>query len=353
MKPLRITLVTNGLGYGGAERIVLELARGLSAAGDQLSVVATTRGGPIEDELRACGISVSILGIRSALDGRIPILMARALDHFEAEIVHSHLAVSDIAVALAPKRIPRVSTVHNPGVELGGVRKRLWHLSLLRFQRVLAVGTVVRRALPRWLPVSIDRPSLVDREPLLRKEARLALGIEPDERVVLGVGRLLPVKGFDVLAEARPMMTTKARVMVIGDGPERGALEGRGLELLGSRGDAPALLAAADVLVCPSRSEGFPQVPIEAAWARVPVVGTRVGGLPEVVVDGETGLLVPAADPIALAAAIDRLVADRALATRLGEGARARVIREGLTAKAMVERMRVLYRELISLHGTR
>ncbi|MBI2376827.1 MAG: glycosyltransferase [Deltaproteobacteria bacterium] len=352
MRRLRVALVTNGLGYGGAERIVLTLARGIVAAGHHVEVVATTRGGPIEDELLRSGAPVTVLGIRSSIDARIPFMLARHLDRMRAELVHSHLAVSDIAVSAAPIAIPRVSTVHNPGVGLGRLKKRVWHLSLLRFDRIFAVGTVVRRALPRWLNVTVDRPSLVGAtEPLSRAEARALLGLSEDDRVVLAVGRLEKVKGFDLLAEARQRMRMKARVIVIGDGPERASLEGRGLELLGARGDAPALLAAADVLVCPSRSEGLPQVLIEAAWASCPVVATRVGGVPEVVEHGVTGLLVSPANAVELAGALDALVADPARSRSLGVSGRARLLSQGLTANAMVRRMQQAYEELAMLQS--
>jgi glycosyltransferase involved in cell wall biosynthesis len=102
-------------------------------------------------------------------------------------------------------------------------------------------------------------------------------------------------------------------------------------------------MIAADVVVSSSRSEGFPQAPLHAMAAGIPVVATRVGGTPEVVVGEETGVLVPAEDPRALAAAIDRVLEDRSLARRLGVAGRERLQTAGLTKAAMIDRTLSIY----------
>jgi hypothetical protein len=182
---MRIVLVTNGLRYGGAERVVEALAGGLVELGDRVHVVATTRDGPLGDALRKRGIPVSVLSIKSPLDARVPLKLAAVARRFGAEIMHSHLAVSDIATALAQLALPNtriVSTVHSGYLDLGKNARRVWRLLLRRFDRVLAVSEPVRRLLPRSLEATIVRPSLIeDGEHLFtREEARRRLSIPND-----------------------------------------------------------------------------------------------------------------------------------------------------------------------------
>lgn len=344
--------MTNGLRYGGAERIVQALATAMSRAGDVVKVVATTRDGPIGEALRADGISTSVLHIGSRIDLRVPLKLAQVARAFEPQVMHSHLAVADIATASAAPLIGRcrtVCTVHNPGVQLDRYKRRLWHAALRRFDVVTAVSERVQASLDARLNPVIVRPSLVDpAAPILaRSAARARLGVDPETPLILGVGRLDPIKGFDVLARALPLLRTpNVRTLIIGDGPEAGALAATGLELIGAIDDAAALLGAADVVVCPSRSEGFPQVPIHAMAARRPVVASAVGGTGEIVVDGVTGRLVAAEDPGALAAALDDILGDRATGAAMGDAGHARILAEGLTRSAMIDRVRALYAPL-------
>lgn len=344
----RILYVTNGLLYGGAERIIEALALDLAERGHTIQVVATTRDGPIGAHLREHGIPVDVLGIASSADARVIARLALIARRFRPDFVHSHLAVADIATALAPlpRGTRRITTVHNPGVELDYLKTTLWRAALRRFDRVVAVGAHVRSRLSPALPCTIVNPSLIELATPAweRQRARAALGVPADVPLVLGVGRLSHVKGFDLLDPARCVLRTPGAILrVIGEGPERPALEALHIPLAGSRNEAAELLAAADVVVCPSRSEGFPQVPLQAMAASVPVVATRVGGTPEVVVHESTGILVPPEDPAALAAAIDRLLADRSRARALGEAGRRRLEDERLTRASMVEKHSALY----------
>jgi len=150
---------------------------------------------------------------------------------------------------------------------------------------------------------------------------------------LIAVGRLKAPKDFLTLVRALAALPDRAyEAVIVGDGPERGAVEeeirrlglGDRVELLGERGDVPELLAGSDVFVLSSRSEGLPVSVLEAMAAKLPVVASRVGGLVELVVDGETGLLVPPGDEAALTEALRRLVDDRELRRKLGAAGRAR-----------------------------
>jgi glycosyltransferase involved in cell wall biosynthesis len=161
-------------------------------------------------------------------------------------------------------------------------------------------------------------------------DAAPARDLPPGRRILL-LGRLHPEKGHDVAVAALRLMRTPATLVVAGPGEWRGPREG--VVLLGYRQDVPALLAAADALLLPSRcEEGAPLAVIEAQMAGVPVVATRVGGVPEVVAEGVTAFLVPKEDPAATAEALDRALAvDRA---RWREEGRAHAARFTLEACA-------------------
>jgi glycosyltransferase involved in cell wall biosynthesis len=171
---------------------------------------------------------------------------------------------------------------------------------------------------------------------------------------VITVANLRPEKNHETLIAAAAVLAPRfpgLRLRIVGTGPRREALQAlvasRGLhhhvEFLGHREDVPALLADADVFVLPSRSEAFPNSAIEAMAAGLPVVATAVGGLRELIDDGRTGLLVPRPDDAgALAGAVERVLADDALAARLGAAARAEA-RERYSFDRMVGAFEDLY----------
>ncbi len=350
---VRVLLLTNGLGYGGAERLVESLAVDLKAAGDAVRVVATTRGGPLAEILSEQGIRVSVLGIKHPLDVRIPFKLWQAGLRFRADIVHSHLAVSDIAQAaagLGQRSARHVVTVHNPGVELSAAKHRLWAPALARADQVLAVSQAVARTVP--VPCEILRPSLVQPEPVdaeAKQRARQQLGLAPDDQrpVVLSVGRLARIKGFDVLKDAAEAVAEDVHFLLIGDGPEAKALTGGRLRLLGERADVSALLPGADLLVLPSRSEGLPQIVLQGMAARLPVLATAVGGSPELVSHDQTGWLVPPENSEALADALTQALSNLERARALGEAGYQKLVSEGWTREDTARRTRALYQSLL------
>jgi glycosyltransferase involved in cell wall biosynthesis len=154
---------------------------------------------------------------------------------------------------------------------------------------------------------------------------------------IVSVGRLKAPKDFQTLARALSLLPQGSfEALIVGDGPDRSALErtlrrlglDESVRLAGARDDVPSLLADADVFVLSSRSEGSPVSVIEAMAAGLPVVASRVGGVPELVEDGETGFLVPPEDPQALTRVLARLLEDHTLRRRLGDAGRQRARRE-------------------------
>jgi glycosyltransferase involved in cell wall biosynthesis len=189
-----------------------------------------------------------------------------------------------------------------------------------------------------------------------RREARARLGLDPDTFVVVGLGRLVPIKGFDLLVRALPAVVAElpaARVVLVGDGAERPRLDALArslgvtarLEMTGGLFEVTTHLAAADVLAVPSRNEGMGRVIVEAMALGIPVVATAVGGIPDVVTDGESGRLVPAEDVEALAAALVELGRDEALRGKLGEAAQARA--ESFSSAVAREKLLAVYADLV------
>jgi len=346
---MRIILVTNGLRFGGAERIVEALAVDLSRLGDDVAVVATTRDGPIGDIIRGHGIPVHVLNIASSIDVRSVYKLARIARRFRADVIHSHLAVSDIVTSMAGAMLRKtriVTTVHNTGIELDRLKRGLWRTSLYNFDEILSVSRRVQESLSDRLKAHVVHPSLIRFKDQLpsRKDVRERLKLKESDRVIMAVGRLSPIKGFDVLDEAANLIDEdNVRFLLIGEGGERTRLQGGKLELLGARDDAAELMVGADLIVAPSRSEGLPQVLLEAMAAGRPVVATHVGGTPEVVVHEQTGLLVPPNQPQALSDALKRMLNAPQQRKDFGDAGRERLIREGFNRDSMVDQTRRAY----------
>ncbi len=190
--------------------------------------------------------------------------------------------------------------------------------------------------------------------------ARGRLGVNPETCLVVGLGRLVPVKGFQVLMKALPLIVSavpSARLLLVGEGPLREDLlaearalgVGDRLELAGAQSDPAPFLAAADLVVVPSINEGMGRVLVEAMALGRPVVATRIGGIPAVVADGESGLLVPPDDPPALARAVGELLQDPGLRQRMGEAGRRRA--DEFSLRVMESRLLALYRDLCAEKG--
>jgi glycosyltransferase involved in cell wall biosynthesis len=212
-------------------------------------------------------------------------------------------------------------------------------------------------AVPSGVPVAELRAAAP-----ARRAARARLGLDPDAFVVLGLGRLVPIKGFDLLVRALPAVLAQipsARVRLVGDGAERARLEALArslgvaerLVMVGEVLDVTTPLAAADVLVVPSRNEGMGRVIVEAMALGVPVVATAVGGIPDVVTDRECGRLVAPGDVDALAAALVELGRDEAQRDKLGRAGAARA--EAFSTAVARQKLLAVYAELVRVKGLR
>lgn len=204
------------------------------------------------------------------------------------------------------------------------------------------------RVVHNGIPVPRSVPKIDD-------ELRGSLLQGANRPIVLTAARLHEQKGHEHLLEAA-VHVPRALFVLAGDGPERERLEARARDIgiedrvrfLGLRDDVGALLAACDLFVLPSLYEGLPLSVLEAMAVARPVIATSVGGTAEAVIDGENGLVVPPADPAALAAAINSLLSDPARATRMGQAGRARVI-ESFSIESMVRGVEAVYDEVLAV----
>jgi glycosyltransferase involved in cell wall biosynthesis len=322
--------------WGGGEVQVLALARALESRG-VATTLAVDPAGKLAREAGRFGIPTVALAIRNHLDLSAGWTLRRLARGYD--VVHFHTAR---AHALAPwvSGARRVVTRRMDYEPRGGVAVR-W-LYNRAVDSVIAISGGVRDALVasgvrperiRVVPSAVD-PSRAQAAPGVRAAQRVAWGVSPGEVVLLVLGALERRKGQDVLLDALDALGERARaarVVLCGEGSERPALEARAAAsggrvlLTGFQDEVAPCLAAADIVVVPSRHEGLGVAALEAMAAGKPVVVSQVGGLGEVVVDGESGLLVPCEDPAALATALARLLDDPALRTRLGATGQVRV----------------------------
>jgi glycosyltransferase involved in cell wall biosynthesis len=360
---MRIVHVHRISGIGGSERHLLALLPALRAHGIEPSFVGLDdpRGDaePFYAALEAAGIPFARVPASHDLDPRLPFRIARAARPFRPDLVHTHLVHADVhgAAASVLLRTPLVSTKHNDDPFRAGAFRYVARLLARRARRIVAITESLARFNAER--VGIPRAKLVvvhyglDAPPA-RWADNPPLALPDDARVLLALGRLVPQKGLDVAVRALSEVRRRhpdAVLVVAGEGPERRALEGLAAELgvgdalflPGRAGDVAAHLARADLLVHPSRWEGFGLVLLEAMLASVPVVATRVSSIPEIVADGETGVLVPPEDPQALADALARVLDDPGT---LGAAGRARAL-EHFSAEAMARRTAAVYAEAI------
>jgi glycosyltransferase involved in cell wall biosynthesis len=249
--------------------------------------------------------------------------------------------------------LPNVATAHsdNAGKHFG------------RADRIIAVSQAVADFLVREgydaARIRMVHHGIADiaaRLPVGTREAtRRSLGLAADEPALLMAARIVPAKGHDTALRALARLTDLPwTLLVAGDhhgdlGPQMQALAGElgiagRVRFLGLREDVPALMAASDVLLAPSRREALSLTLLEASACRLPIVATRVGGIGEVVEEGASGFLVAPDDPPALAAAIAPLLADAALRARCGARARQR-FEAGFLEDAMFDKTVAVYHE--------
>lgn len=332
-------------GQGGAQRLALEAWRQLDPARYRPLLICARAAGAAVPEARAAGVPVAVLGrLGRAGDLGAPWALARALRAAGAALLQTPLysrvaPYARLAAALAGLPLT-VNHEHSRPAAPPWIRRAADRLlDRLPGQRYLAVSEADARDLRRQgiaperiacLPNGIHLAAYGRED---RAAARRALGLPSELPILLTPARLHPQKRHADLLAALAHLDEGGRrdwlLLCAGEGELRAALEAQAaaaglagrVRFLGRRSDLPRLYAAADLVVLASAVEGQPLAALEAQAASRPVLATAVGGVPEVVADGRSGLLVPPGDPAALAAALARLLDDGALRRTLGEAA--------------------------------
>ncbi len=366
-----IVHVVDTLETGGLERVVTDLALEQHAHGHRVTVFSLNATEGFRAVLEAGGVPVLIGDKRGTFDRRL--LRALRAACAQADIVHTHNFVPNYYAALAMLglgRRPRlVNTCHNMGTRLANRRLRwLYRASLARTARVALVGRQVhehlvgRGIVAASKAVTVHNGIPVERfadDGSRRAAARAALGLTEDARVVGCVGRLVGLKNHRLLLSRLPSLLQRhpsLTAVLIGDGPLRGELQAFAQELgiadrvrfAGARPDVADLLPAFDVFALPSLTEGLSIALLEACATGLAIVASDVGGNPEIVADGRTGLLFDPADGARLEAHLDALLGDAGLRERLGRAAREAVVRDA-SIQAMRERYARVYAQALGV----
>jgi len=362
----RILHIIPTLDRAGAEKQLLLLARGLPRDEFEVEVCALTRGGPLQAEFTAAGIPVTVLGKRWKVD---PAALWRLRQHIQR--ARPHLVQTWLFAANAYGRAAALSA----GVRQIVAGERCadpwkgWHESAIdrwlarRTSRIVANSPGVQafyeaRGIPRerFTVIRGASPPPVA-SPIERDELLQRLELPTGTRLVAAVGRLWPQKRIKDLiwaADLLKVIRDDVHLLVIGDGPLRKSLYRfrRQVEIadkvhfLGHRDDVAQLMPHFDVLWLASGYEGLPNSIMEAMAAGVPVVATDIPGNRDLVVPGETGILVEVGDRVAFARETCKILDDHELADRFGRAARERVAKE-FSVEQMVEQHVQLYRELL------
>lgn len=374
----RVFFVVSSSSIGGAERIFLALLKDLFGRGVDVSV-AYHGAGSLAAEFRRYSARAWQVNLDSVLNPRAVLQLSSIMKEARPDVVHTHLWNADVLGGLAARHAQvaaKVSTVYGPyhlplePPERCPLKRlalsRVFRSAYLQFDRIIALSGFIRNDLNGRAGIRVPLDAIEVVRPGLDPDARRSLeaAFEWKNRrprgglpSIINVANFFPVKGQDWLIRAMPRVLSRlpaARCIFVGEGPSRRdsmALATRlgverSVEFKGGVADPTGLLAASDIFVLPSLSEGLGLALLEAATLALPTVASRVGGIPEVIEDGVSGLLVPPRDPVALGDAIISVLTDPLLGKRLGDAGRATVRRRFLSEEAS-DRALDLYGKLL------
>jgi glycosyltransferase involved in cell wall biosynthesis len=363
---VRVVEVLATASNGGAQEHLYSLLSRLDRSRFEPSVVSLSPGSAARKIAR---LGIPVLVLDEPDDATAVGALAAHLAGIRPDVIHNHMYRAELvgtraAVGLAEAGLPRpfvVSTVHSSRVRSAEDREQL-RLLTPKMDRLIAVSRSIERKIASegrvGAPVELIYNG-VDLERYERQEPCCTLpeeyGIEPGAKLVGVVARLDPEKGHPTLLEAWPLVLhacPEAYLLIIGEGQRRPELERQAAELrvahrvifTGRRDDIPAVTAALDVAVLPSYREAQGLSILEAMALRRPVVASNVGGIPEMIEDGVSGLLVPPHDPPALANAIIRLLRDHPLADTLGRAGHD-LVHDRFCVELMVKAVERIYDE--------
>jgi len=345
--PAKVMLLAIGLGVGGTETHIVELASRLDRSRFTVTVCALKSGGTMAQELEKRGVRVLSLDGTGKLDARVIMRLFKLLRAEQPDVVQAFLFWANVAARACGRILrafPVISSYHDEIVSEGWLVRLVDRLTLTWTDRIVCCsGAVGRSVVSRiggkiehftFIPFGVD----IDQFEPAAAATRRELGLRDGQKVIGTVCRLVePKKGLRILLQAMAVLAKRygqppCQLLLVGDGPSRHELEllreqlglSSWVVFAGSRRDIPRVLHAVDAFVLPSLYEGFGIAILEAMAAGKPVIATSVGGIPEFVLSGETGLLVEPGNVEALADAIDRLLSHPQQARTMGAKGRIR-----------------------------
>jgi glycosyltransferase involved in cell wall biosynthesis len=352
-RPYRVAEVSSSLDRGGKERVIAELTRRSDRAKLDVEVVSLADRGPIGSELVAAGYTVHALDCPSGFRPSLIWRLVRLFRESGVDIVHTHddrAAAHGLPAALMAGVKRRLHTQHHSQIKYGARSKIHLVARVGRLASTFVCVSELGAGLMRGEGIAASALQVVPNGIDL---TRFSFSGSNPRGPAVTVARLSPEKDLTTLLGAVAALVEKIpdfRLDIIGDGPSRAELSSLALSLgleeyvafLGDRSDVAELLGRAKMFILSSKTEGLSLSLLEAMARGLPVVATRVGGTPEVVHDGTSGLLVAPGDAPALAAAILRVWTDSDLATSLTHSARAKVERD-FDIDRMIARYEALY----------
>ncbi|MFO1022423.1 MAG: glycosyltransferase [Planctomycetales bacterium] len=364
-QPIPIAFCITELDPGGAERAFVRLVLGLNRAEWDPQVYCLSNGGVMTAPLLEAGIPITCLNARNSMDLSVIFKLTRALKQQRPKILQTYLFHANLLGRIAGKLagVPRIVS----GIRVAE-RRSSWYLRLDRWTEFLVDNHVcVSQAVATHsmqhaglspakievIPNGVDFEKFAQAEPL----DRASLGVPSDAFVFLTVGRLDPQKGIFDLLQAFEMVRAKSpavHLLIVGQGAEKEQIEewirarqmGNCVQLLGYRDDVPRLMKTADVFVLSSLWEGMPNVLLEAMAAGLPVISTRVEGVEDLILPGETGISVHSGACGELADAMQQAIGKRVASKEMAEKA-AQKVRAEFTWPQAISRYEDLYRRLL------
>lgn len=362
--------VVEDLRIGGLERVIQTIALGLDKGKYHVEVWCLAEGGEVADELSEEGIAVKVLGLKSYYNPRRILELSFLLQEAEVDLIHSHGYFASTFARLAGLKAGRAAMVrhmHTTDHRYSARNMRIEALLSLYTDQVICVSHAVRTFAVEALGIPEIRTCVIYNTAFAKgngsqgvglEAQRAALGIRADDFVILALASLKRNKGHEVLLHALLQLRQQLpgiKCLFVGEGPLRGELEAeaqrQGLAghvvFTGLQSDVTPYLEMAHVLVLPTLyREGLSVALIEGASAGLPLVGSRLGGIPEVIEHQENGFLVRPGDGGDLTAAIGQLIANPDLRGRMGRASR-EIYKARFSQGIILRRIEELYDRLL------
>jgi glycosyltransferase involved in cell wall biosynthesis len=381
MATIRVLNIITRLERGGAPQALLETIRRMSPEFEIDLATGKTDDAELDLTQETIDSGIPLIHVPDMRRNPHPIRDIRAIRHLMRiikdggyQIVHTHTSKAGFLGRVAARLCKVPAVVHSPH---GTILEGYFSSAVTQFYTILeritapvsqAIICLTEREIDQYLAAKIGQReqyvaihngidiAAYSQTTQSRQDVRRSLSIPPEAIVLITVGRLVPVKGQADLIAALPGVLQchpETILLTVGEGELHDALVGQAKRLgvetdirfLGWRTDIANLLGASDIFVLPSLNEGLGLVLIEAMAQRLPAVATRVGGVPEVVMDGETGVLVPAQMPGHMTDALNTLIANPARMRRMGEAGYQRAVAE-FSISSTVEQTEHIYRKL-------